>query len=83
MLTMLEGYNGHEIGDPAKIAKVIFDLSRREDLPPHLILGSDALYGHDMVLKAQAQAAAEWEAVSRSTDFEGSDLSLLAGLPLD
>ncbi|MBW4838708.1 MAG: SDR family NAD(P)-dependent oxidoreductase [Paenibacillaceae bacterium] len=82
MLKMLESYNGHEIGDPAKIAKVIVDLSRREELPAHLVIGSDALYGLEMGLKSQAETTAEWEAVSRSTDFEGSDLSKLAGLQL-
>jgi hypothetical protein len=32
--------------------------------------------------KAQAKTAAEWEKVSKSIDFEGSDLSLLAGLSI-
>lgn len=82
MLKMLETYNGHEIGDPAKIAKVIVDLSRRESLPAHLGLGSDALYGLEIGLKSQAQSTTEWEDISRSTDFEGSDLSKLAGLQL-
>lgn len=82
MMTMLEAYSGNEIGDPVKIAKVIVDLSRRDELPNHLFLGTDSLFGLDMAMKAHAKAAAEWVEVSKSTDFDGSDLSLLAGLSI-
>lgn len=82
MMDMLKKYDGNEIGDPVKIANVIVDLSRRNALPTHLILGSDALFGIEMGGKARAKAAAEWEEISKSTDFEGSDLSLLAGLSI-
>jgi hypothetical protein len=61
-----------------KYARVIFDLSRRNALPPHLILGSDALFVVSQGEAARARAAAEWDAVSRSTDRDDADLSFLA-----
>jgi NAD(P)-dependent dehydrogenase (short-subunit alcohol dehydrogenase family) len=39
----LEAYWGHETGDPAKVAQVIVQLARKEQLPAHLLLGSDAV----------------------------------------
>lgn len=76
---MLKNYIGNEFGDPEKVADVIWDLSRRQDLPAHLILGSDALFVYEREEAVRSQAAAEWQAVSRSTDFDGSDLSFLTG----
>ena len=76
---MLKGYAGSEFGDPEKIARVIWDLSRRDELPAHLILGSDALFVFGLEEAARNKAAAEWGPVSRSTDFDGSDLSVLSG----
>ncbi len=80
MLGLLQEHVGHEVGDPDKMAKVIVDLARRDDLPMHLLLGSDALFFFDRVDAARAEAAKAWEPVTRSTDFEGTDLSALAGL---
>ncbi len=79
MLDMMERFVGNEVGDPAKIARVIFDLSRKQALPPHLLLGSDALHVFDKADGARQQAAAEWLAVSRSTDFDASDAAYLSG----
>ncbi|MBA8879757.1 SDR family NAD(P)-dependent oxidoreductase [Phyllobacterium myrsinacearum] len=76
---MLNGYVGHEVGDPEKIAKVIVDLAKRDILPAHLLLGSDALHVFNEAEAHRIKAAAEWEAVSRSTDFDGSNLDLLTG----
>ena len=77
ILNLLKEYVGHEIGDPAKIAQVIVDLTRRERLPAHLLLGSDALFVCDRAEEARRQEAAEWREVSTSTDFPGTDLSFL------
>lgn len=78
ILTAARRLVGNEIGDLRKYARVIFDLSRRNALPPHLILGSDALFVVSQGEAARARAAAEWDAVSRSTDRDGADLSFLA-----
>jgi NAD(P)-dependent dehydrogenase (short-subunit alcohol dehydrogenase family) len=69
---------GNEIGDLQKYAQVIFDLSRRNELPNHLLLGSDAFFVVRKGDTARDKAAAEWEGVSRSTDREGADLSFLS-----
>jgi NAD(P)-dependent dehydrogenase (short-subunit alcohol dehydrogenase family) len=74
---------GNEIGDLQKFARVIFVLSRRNELPNHLLLGSDALFVARRGDTARDKAAAEWEAVSRSTDREGADLSFLSHVAID
>lgn len=69
-----------EPGDPDRIAQIVLDLSRRETLPAHLVLGSDALF---VLAQAEAQRqreAAEWAEVSRSPDFAGTDLAALQKL---
>lgn len=69
IMKMTENVAGNEPGDPAKIAQVLFNLSRTQDPPEHLILGSDALARVTAAEEARAQVAREWEAVTRSTDF--------------
>jgi NAD(P)-dependent dehydrogenase (short-subunit alcohol dehydrogenase family) len=83
LLSMMKNLSGKEVGDLNKYAKVIFDLSRRDTLPYHLILGSDALFAIRMVETARDKAAAEWEHVSKSTNRDGADLSFLDHLSLD
>lgn len=69
LMLRTEGLSGNEPGDPDKVAKVIFDLTQRSDIPEHLILGSDALARVAQAEAIRSQAAAVWEQVSRSTDF--------------
>lgn len=69
IMRMTENYAGNEPGDPDKVASVIFDLSRLDDIPDQLIPGSDALTRiakNDVIRNA---AALRWETISRSTDF--------------
>lgn len=76
IMKMTERYAGTEPGDPDKVAAVIFDLSRRDDLPEQLVLGSDALariVQNDVV---RSTAALQWNEVSRSTDFKEDATSL-------
>jgi NAD(P)-dependent dehydrogenase (short-subunit alcohol dehydrogenase family) len=77
MLGMLKKYAGNEVGDPQKIADLIVDLSARDALPAHLILGSDALAVYAQAEGQRQKQAEEWLPVSQSVDFEGADLSLL------
>ena len=74
---MLKTYAGNEIGDPARVADVVVDLARRDALPAHLLLGSDALHVVAQADAARQEAAKEWEPVSRSIDIDGVDLSFL------
>lgn len=83
LLSMTKNLVGNEIGDLSKYAKVIFELSRKDALPYHLILGSDALFAIRMVEAARDKAATEWEPISKSTDRDGADLSFLDHLSLD
>lgn len=81
VLDVLRTLAGNEIGDLARYAKVIFELSRADELPAHLILGSDALSAIRAAEHAREQEAHAWEAVTRSTDRPGSNLAFLANLP--
>ena len=76
---MLKHLAGKEFGDPQKISEVILDLAQRDTLPNHLLLGSDALFVFGLAEAARTKAAADWEQVSRSTDFAGSDVSVFTG----
>lgn len=69
-MKMTQGYAGNEPGDPDKVAAVIFDLSRRDDLPEQLVLESDALAPIAQTDAVRSAAALRWSEVSRSTDFE-------------
>lgn len=77
LVAMLGGLPGNEVGDLKLYAQVIFDLSRKDALPNHLLLGSDALFAVRMAEAARDKATAEWEHVSTSTDRVGADLSFL------
>ena len=71
LVNMLETYWGHETSDPAKVAQVILQLATKEQLPAHLLLGSDAVqYARLAEDKREADAKA-WLDVSLSTDAEG------------
>ncbi|MBW5817539.1 SDR family oxidoreductase [Yersinia kristensenii] len=83
MLGMTDRLSGNEIGDLDKYAAVIFSLSRKSELPYHLLLGSDALFAVKMVEAARSKVEYEWENISKSTDRENADLSFLKNLSLD
>lgn len=75
--TMLGALPGKEVGDLKRYAQVIFDLSRKDALPNHLLLGSDALFAVRKAETARDKAMAEWQHISRSTDRVDADLSFL------
>ncbi|WP_457584841.1 SDR family NAD(P)-dependent oxidoreductase [Ensifer canadensis] len=60
---------GREPGDPKKCAAVIFDLSRMDELPHHLILGTDAFKRIETGERERSTQAEKWRVVSESTDF--------------
>jgi NAD(P)-dependent dehydrogenase (short-subunit alcohol dehydrogenase family) len=64
----LKSHWGHEMSDPAKVAQLILRLADTDRLPPHLLLGSDAV---EYVRQAEATRAADgqhWREMSVSTD---------------
>lgn len=74
VLQLLAGYAGQEVGDPAKIARLILDLSNREDLPLRLLLGGDALYVCEQAEAERARELEAWRPTTLSTHFPGAGL---------
>ncbi|WP_186165319.1 SDR family NAD(P)-dependent oxidoreductase [Burkholderia gladioli] len=74
VLSLLDTYVGHEVGDPARIAALIVELSRREDVPARLLLGGDALYVAEQAEAERAEEAARWRATTLSTQFDDAKL---------
>jgi len=70
LVRALATYWGHETSDPAKVAQVILHLATKEQLPTHLLLGSDAVqYARAAQDKRESDAKA-WHDLSTSTDAE-------------
>jgi NAD(P)-dependent dehydrogenase (short-subunit alcohol dehydrogenase family) len=73
ILKLLENIEGHQEGDPRKIADVILLLANSEEVPVRLILGVDA---EKRVLRAEAARASEaekWRHLTTSTVFENTE----------
>lgn len=58
-------------GDAAKVAKAILELASMPKPPIRLLLGSDAVFMAEMVLKARAKEDASFKQLSLSTDYDG------------
>src|SRR5258708_20680015 len=72
VIKALESYWGNEVSAPAKVAQLILRLADSDDLPAHLLIGSDAV---EFAAQAQAKRAHEAEhsrEVSDSSDFSYS-----------
>ena len=61
--------NGKQPGDPAKAAQALLKLVESDNPPTRLYLGADALKLVEDKIAAMKAEIAQWEAVSRSTDF--------------
>jgi len=68
----LEAYWGHETSDPAKVAQLVVRLAASDQLPAHLLLGSDAVQYVAQAEAARAADAERWREVSLSTDAAAS-----------
>jgi NAD(P)-dependent dehydrogenase (short-subunit alcohol dehydrogenase family) len=66
----LESYWGHETSDPARVARVILQLATKDQLPAHLLLGSDAVQYARLAEDKRDSDARAWLDVSVSTDAE-------------
>jgi NAD(P)-dependent dehydrogenase (short-subunit alcohol dehydrogenase family) len=71
-IKQMEGYWGNETGDPAKVAQVILKIAEADKLPPHILLGSDAVQYVRQAEQARAADADRWQAVSASIDMDAS-----------
>jgi NAD(P)-dependent dehydrogenase (short-subunit alcohol dehydrogenase family) len=63
-------YDGKQPGDPKKAAQAIIRLTREQDPPLRLLLGSDAYNGAEKNDLARLEEARRWKKLSVSTDFE-------------
>ena len=72
VIKALASYWGKEISDPAKVAQLILRLADRDQLPAHLLIGSDAVEFAGQAEATRAAEAARWREVSVSTDFNAS-----------
>jgi NAD(P)-dependent dehydrogenase (short-subunit alcohol dehydrogenase family) len=68
----LASYWGNEISDPAKVAQLILRLADTNNLPAHLLIGSDAVEFAGQAEATRAAEAKRWREVSVSTDFNTS-----------
>src|SRR6202789_1975815 len=62
-------YNGKQPGDPKKAAQAILQLTREDEPPLRLLLGSDAYNGAEKNDLARLEEARKWKELSLSTDF--------------
>ena len=67
--TARQAKSGKQPGDPAKAAQALLTLVAAESAPVRLFLGDDALGLVTQKLDAMRAEIAEWDAVSRSTNF--------------
>ena len=68
----LASYWGNEISDPAKVAQLILRLADSNNLPAHLLIGSDAVEFAGQATATRTAEAERWREVSVSTDFNAS-----------
>ena len=62
--------SGNQPGDPAKAAKALLEVIEASDPPARLFLGDDALLLAGQKLDQMKTEMAEWQALSRSTNFD-------------
>ena len=72
LLSTLAGYWGHETSDPKKVAQLILYLATKEQLPTHLLVGSDAVQYARVAEDKRESDAKAWLDVSISTDAEAA-----------
>jgi NAD(P)-dependent dehydrogenase (short-subunit alcohol dehydrogenase family) len=70
LIKMVKGHWGHETSDPAKVAQVILQLASKEQLPAHLLLGSDAVQYARFAEEKRDSDAKAWRDISVSTDAQ-------------
>ena len=70
VVSALHSLWGKENSDPVKVAQVILRLAASDRLPPHLLLGSDAVKYAGEAEATRAADADRWREVSVSTDFD-------------
>ncbi|WZL90005.1 SDR family NAD(P)-dependent oxidoreductase [Salinimicrobium sp. 3283s] len=63
-------FDGKQLGDPKKLAQVLIQISRMENPPLHLPLGSDSFNAILGSRDREQEELKEWKELSLSTDFK-------------
>ncbi len=66
----IRGVSGHQVGDPVKAVKAMFELTKLENPPVHLPLGGPAYKRVGIKLEEFKEELAQFEYLGRPTDFE-------------
>jgi hypothetical protein len=72
VLKALESHWGEENSDPVKVAQVVLRLAASDQLPAHLLLGSDAIQYAAQADATRTADAERWREVSVSTDVNAT-----------
>src|SRR2546422_790181 len=72
VIKALESYWGNEVSAPAKVAQLILRLADSDNLPAHLLIGSDAVEFAGQAEATRAAEAERWREFSVSTDVNAS-----------
>jgi NAD(P)-dependent dehydrogenase (short-subunit alcohol dehydrogenase family) len=70
ILKLLQSIEGHQEGDPRRIADLIVQLANSDEVPVRLILGIDAQKRVQRAEEARAEEARKWRHLTSSTVFE-------------
>ena len=73
-LRSLNAYWGKENSDPKLIAKLTVELGNEKSLPPHLLLGNDAVVNLKRVEEERRQVASKWRKMSASVDYGSENI---------
>lgn len=72
LIALRDKYEGHQEGDPKKIAALIVKLANSEEVPMRLVLGVDAEMRVKTAEDARHQEAERFRDLTHSTVFEGT-----------
>jgi NAD(P)-dependent dehydrogenase (short-subunit alcohol dehydrogenase family) len=73
ILKLLQSIEGHQEGDPNKIADLIVQLANSDEVPVRLVLGVDAEKRVQRAETARASEAEKWRYLTVSTVFEDAE----------
>ena len=66
---IFRSYDGKQLGNPAKLAEVLYEISNLPEPPLHLPLGTDSYQSIMEQRKKEAIELEKWKVLSLSTDF--------------
>ncbi|KOS05774.1 short-chain dehydrogenase [Flavobacterium akiainvivens] len=67
---LFKSYDGKQPGNPAKLAEVLFQITKMSNPPLHLPLGSDSYNAILELRKNEQKELEKWKELSLSTDFK-------------